>query len=119
MADMMRNHHNSIQDDKEPPDPITRLQATQRVLSRNNCRVNENHQRILGTKLTNKDVEGALHLSANHKAPGLNGISYEVWKTVHSRFTNAAAHNTRSFNIVETLRMARVFTSPGRVIPVT
>ncbi|KAJ3753195.1 hypothetical protein EV360DRAFT_17432, partial [Lentinula raphanica] len=104
MADMMRDHHSKIQVDDNDPDPVEREQAIQNVLEQVDCKIHENHAQDLGSLLTDEAVAEALRLSANHKAPGLNGISYEIWKTIHARYTNAAKHNTRTFNIVQTLR---------------
>ncbi|KAE9395366.1 hypothetical protein BT96DRAFT_755091, partial [Gymnopus androsaceus JB14] len=53
------------------------------------------------------NVKEALKLSANNKAPGLNGICYKIWKTLNGRFENARAHEKRAFGIISTLR--RVF----------
>ncbi|KAJ3728225.1 hypothetical protein C8R42DRAFT_572072, partial [Lentinula raphanica] len=107
MADMMRDHHNKIQHDEVDPNPELREQAIQQVLGRVDSRIQEAHRQELTNQLTDNAVEEALRLSANHKAPGLNGISYEIWKTIHARYVNAAKQNTRAFNIIQTLR--RVF----------
>ncbi|KAJ3968099.1 hypothetical protein EV361DRAFT_806164, partial [Lentinula raphanica] len=104
MANMMRDHHSKIQQDDVTPDPEMREQATQNVLDRIECKIEDGHAHALSTHLTDNDVKEALRLSANHKAPGLNGISYEIWKTVNARYENAAAHRTKAFNIVQTLR---------------
>ncbi|KAJ3714450.1 hypothetical protein C8R42DRAFT_564534, partial [Lentinula raphanica] len=104
MADMMRDHHDEIQHDEHVPNIEARERATQLVLNRVESRIQVDHAGELARLLTDKAVEEALRLSANHKAPGLNGISYEIWKTINARYTNATKHNTRAFNIIQTLR---------------
>ncbi|KAJ3914954.1 hypothetical protein F5877DRAFT_49475, partial [Lentinula edodes] len=46
----------------------------------------------------------ALKLSANQKAPGLDGICYEIWKIIHAKYKNATAYNKEAFNIVKVLQ---------------
>ncbi|KAJ3831090.1 hypothetical protein F5878DRAFT_505542, partial [Lentinula raphanica] len=105
MADMMRTHHEQIQGDETDTNEHERETAIAEALERIDTHITEEANESLNQKLTDEDVREALKLSANHKAPGLNGISYEIWKTINARYQNAKAHNKPAFNIVKTLRM--------------
>ncbi|KAJ3712217.1 hypothetical protein C8R42DRAFT_594865, partial [Lentinula raphanica] len=105
MADMMRDHHEGIQLDEHDANEPDRETAIAHVLEQIEVSITEEANDLLSQKLTDEDVCKALKLSANHKAPGLNGISYEIWKTINARYQNAKAHSKPAFNIIKTLRM--------------
>ncbi|KAJ3976608.1 hypothetical protein EV361DRAFT_768786, partial [Lentinula raphanica] len=105
MADMMRDHHERIQEDETEIDELAREIVTAQVLEQIEVSIDNETSTLLNQKLTDEDVREALKLSANHKAPGLNGISYEIWKTINARYQNAKAHDKPAFNIIKTLRM--------------
>ncbi|KAJ7038822.1 hypothetical protein C8F04DRAFT_875067, partial [Mycena alexandri] len=60
--------------------------------------VSPEQNELLRQKLSREDVEHALCLSANSKAPGLNGIPYEVWKALDSRYKTAMSQNKPAFD---------------------
>ncbi|KAE9392448.1 hypothetical protein BT96DRAFT_773665, partial [Gymnopus androsaceus JB14] len=107
MTNMLGNYHSTIQLDHVPLDEVERARAIESVLNRVTVRITKADKQSLNTKLTDDNVKDALRLSTNNKAPGLNGICYEIWKTINGRFENARAHEKRAFNIISTLR--RVF----------
>lgn len=74
------------------------------MLARVKKEPSEEQRQDLSTLLTDEDIEQALRLSANYKAPGLNGIRYEIWKVINGRYQNAKAHQKEAFNIIVTLR---------------
>ncbi|KAK7007352.1 Endonuclease/exonuclease/phosphatase, partial [Favolaschia claudopus] len=103
MADMARNYHNSLQNDQTPvPRPVRGAKITT-VLERTTRRTTEEQQALLRKRLTLEDVRDALRKSANFKAPGLNGITYEVWKILDQRYESAKANDKRAFNILRVL----------------
>ncbi|KAJ3858832.1 hypothetical protein EV359DRAFT_3507, partial [Lentinula novae-zelandiae] len=57
----------------------------------------------MGKKLLLEDIDDALKLSANDKAPSLDGICDEIWKLLHAHYKNAWAHQKPAFIIVQTL----------------
>jgi hypothetical protein len=61
----------------------------------------------LSQKLSATDIEKALHLSANGTGPGLNGITYEVWKSLHTKFLEDKKSGDSAFDIIGT--MTKVF----------
>ncbi|KAJ3975122.1 hypothetical protein EV361DRAFT_1012222, partial [Lentinula raphanica] len=104
MANMMAQFHGNLQEDENQPDQAIRTETIQRILHRITKRAPVEHSQRMSELLTDDDVEEALRLSANHKAPGLNGIPYEVWKILHARYKDAIAHKRPAFNIIKTLR---------------
>jgi hypothetical protein len=50
-------------------------------------------------------VELSLRLSANNKAPGLNGIPYELWKVLDSRHRTRVFQGKPSFDVVVALQV--------------
>ncbi|KAJ3971322.1 hypothetical protein EV361DRAFT_800304, partial [Lentinula raphanica] len=104
MADMMRDHHQNLQYDTEHPNEELRTQAMTTVLHRINTHLPENLQEPLRRRLSREDTEQALTLSANYKAPGIDGITYETWKILDGRYTNALAHEKQTFDIIDALQ---------------
>ncbi|KAE9394275.1 hypothetical protein BT96DRAFT_756146, partial [Gymnopus androsaceus JB14] len=105
MADMLGIYHGNLQKDPTPPDVTLREQTTARILGNITKKLSEPHCQNLKEKLTDENIEYALKLSANYKAPGLDGISYEIWKLIHARYKNAIAHDRAAFNLIQTLRI--------------
>ncbi|KAJ3804206.1 hypothetical protein F5876DRAFT_53672 [Lentinula aff. lateritia] len=95
MADMMKEYHENIQKDSQPPDENVRRQTTYEILNNITVKVSDQHRCKLKKRLTLANVDEALRLSANYKAPGLDGICYEIWKLINARFKNAEAHQKR------------------------
>ncbi|KAJ3857352.1 hypothetical protein EV368DRAFT_30518, partial [Lentinula lateritia] len=104
MADMMKEYHESLQKDLQPPNENVRGQATYEILNNIETKVPNQHKNELEKKLTLADVNEALKLSANYKAPGLDGICYEIWKLLQARFENAKTHQKQALNIIHTLQ---------------
>ncbi|KAJ4480839.1 hypothetical protein J3R30DRAFT_3241686, partial [Lentinula aciculospora] len=52
-----------------------------------------------------EEVKKALRLSGNNKAPGINGIRYEIWEILNARFRNAKAHHQDALNIIWILQV--------------
>jgi uncharacterized protein (DUF433 family) len=75
MTMIARNYHNKIQKDRRETAPDIRDHTIEVVLSRTARKTNDDQVRDLSKKLTREDVQEALKLSANGKAPGLNGFN--------------------------------------------
>ncbi|KAJ3715747.1 Endonuclease/exonuclease/phosphatase [Lentinula raphanica] len=74
MAEMMRDYHAKVQIDEQEPNVEARTQAIVEVLNKVTVQTPEESQEALGARLSYEDVANALFLSANGKAPGLDGI---------------------------------------------
>ncbi|KAJ6531215.1 hypothetical protein B0H19DRAFT_848702, partial [Mycena capillaripes] len=100
MASMARDHHNKIQSDRSEIPTSEREEKIKTVLGRTARKTTPEQTENLKTKLTLEDVRQALKLSANFKAPGLDGITYEVWKVLNSRYETAKSLKKPTFDIL-------------------
>ncbi|KAJ7141886.1 hypothetical protein C8R43DRAFT_817682, partial [Mycena crocata] len=100
MATIARNYHNKIQSDRARTPPQVREEKIETVLNRTKTRTTPEQKELLKARLTIEDVIEALKKSANYKAPGLNGITYEVWKTLDGRYHTARSLEKPAFNVL-------------------
>jgi hypothetical protein len=105
MATLARNYHNKIQKDGRETAPDIRDHTIDVVLERTARRVSASQKQTLSRRLTRDDVKQALKLSANNKAPGLNGFTYEFWKTLDARFETAKSLEKPGFDILRALQL--------------
>jgi hypothetical protein len=101
MATMAKNYHDRVQSDRKNTPADVREETIKKVLERTKTRTTEAQSEMLRAKLTIADVQKALKLSSNGKAPGLDGITYEVWKIIDARHQTAVSLNGPAFNIVD------------------
>src|SRR6266540_3764852 len=107
MANLARNYHEQLQQDNTEFNEKEREQAINNTLEVINIRITETDQSNLARKLSNTDIQDALKLSANGKAPEINGITYEVWKFLDEKYIKDYNSEKPSFNIIEV--MTKVF----------
>ena len=107
MANLARDYHEQLQQDNAELDEIEREQALRTALEIIDIRVAEADEANLARKLSNTDTQDALQLSASGKAPGINGITYEVWKFLDMKYMEDYKSENPSFNIIEV--MTKVF----------
>ncbi|KAJ7620572.1 hypothetical protein DFH06DRAFT_1010723, partial [Mycena polygramma] len=103
MASLARNYHNKVQSDKTQTPPEVREEKIKTVLNRITTRTTPDQERLLKSRLTLEDVRHALRKSANNKAPGLDGITYEVWKILDQRYESFKAENKPAFDVLGTM----------------
>ncbi|KAJ7020353.1 hypothetical protein C8F04DRAFT_884486, partial [Mycena alexandri] len=104
MASMARNYHNKLQKDRRETTPDIRDHTIEIVLQRTQRRVTEEQSEDLRKKLTREDIQKALKLSSNFRAPGLDGINYEVWNIIiDSRFQTNTKLEKPAFDIIKAL----------------
>lgn len=60
---------------------------------------------VMGARITKEEVLASLQASASAKAPGLDGIPYELWEALHISFeaTPEDKRAARGFDIITTL----------------
>ncbi|KAI0832658.1 Endonuclease/exonuclease/phosphatase, partial [Trametes gibbosa] len=108
MAGMARAHHDSIQadgPDVTPPD--VRERDIQEVLESLDARLTEEQSANMGSMITYGDCEEALRFAKSGMAPGLDGVQYEVWKTLHARFVEDSRHEGRkTFDVLSIIQAA-------------
>ncbi|KAJ7104119.1 Endonuclease/exonuclease/phosphatase, partial [Mycena belliarum] len=103
MATLARNYHKKLQSDRNDTPPEVREEKITKVLERTATKVTDEQHKMLKAKLTIEDVRLALRKSANGKAPGLDGITYEVWKILDARYQTAISLEKPAFNILSVM----------------
>uniref|UniRef100_A0A0W0G0A5 Reverse transcriptase domain-containing protein n=1 Tax=Moniliophthora roreri TaxID=221103 RepID=A0A0W0G0A5_MONRR len=106
MADLARDYHNNIQFQDRGVLPRAQwVMQTEKVLNHIKTRVDDENYAALQVCLSRDKVIEALCLSANGKAPGLDGIPYEVWKALQSQYETETKAERLSFDIIGALKM--------------
>jgi len=105
MAEVARNYHHDLllAGLNTPPDEretvIKEVLETidpEKVLS-------EEDGNKLGQKLTEQDVLEALKASKNGTSTGVEGLPYELWKTLNNKYETDSKVDAPTFNIIKTL----------------
>ncbi|KAK6972174.1 Endonuclease/exonuclease/phosphatase [Favolaschia claudopus] len=86
MASLARDYHDNLQSVRPEVPPEVREEKIRTVIGRTARKITEEQKEILQRRLTYEDVQRALKMSANNKAPGLDGIPYEVWRILDDRY---------------------------------
>ena len=105
MANIAQNYHNNVQLIGINRDPSLKEEATQEVLNNIQIWIDPEHFTKLESKMTTGNVLEALRLSANNKAPGLDGIPYEVWKSLKDRSDSVQGTDKKALDIIKVLTM--------------
>jgi hypothetical protein len=100
MANMARDYHNKIQKERAEVLPEIREEKIKTVLECTTRKVTEERGELMKARLTLEEVRYALRRSANYKAPGLDGIPYEVWKVLDQRYESCKKENKRGFDVL-------------------
>ncbi|KAJ7141072.1 hypothetical protein C8R44DRAFT_604515 [Mycena epipterygia] len=103
MASMARNYHNRIQSERTGTLPHIREEKIKTVLGRSTRKTTPAQNEALRARLTLEDVRQALRMSANYKAPGLDGVTYEVWKILDQRYESLKTTGRPAFDILGTM----------------
>ena len=93
MADLARDYHANLQkDEPNARPPEIREEDIQQALSAIEVRLTESQREEMGGPITYDDCELALRFSKTSSSPGMDGITYEVWKALHARFIEDSEH---------------------------
>ncbi|KAJ7044166.1 hypothetical protein C8F04DRAFT_905690, partial [Mycena alexandri] len=103
MATMACDYHDKIQNARERFPTGVREEKITAVLGRITKTVTPEQADSLKKKLTLEDVRYALRQSANNRAPGLDGIIYEVWRILDQRYESFKATDRPAFNVLGAL----------------
>ncbi|TFK80342.1 DNase I-like protein [Polyporus arcularius HHB13444] len=108
MAEMARRHHNGVQrDDPDIKTPDERERDILTALDSLNTVVSDEQSHELQSEITYEDCELSLRFSKNGSAPGMDGIPFEVWKTLHARHVEDSHFpNREDFDVLKLLRAA-------------
>ncbi|KAI0738787.1 hypothetical protein C8Q80DRAFT_1222148 [Daedaleopsis nitida] len=105
MAEIARDYHMRLQQDESGgKSPGAREADIARALNTIERRVQPERAVELGNEITYEECEFALRFSKSTSAPGLDGLTYEMWKTLHARFTEDSRHEDRdAFDVLAVL----------------
>ncbi len=108
MADMARTHHMNIQRDDPTIKPaVEREQDIITVLESLDIALSDEQATDMGAQITYEDCLLSLRFAKNGTAPGLDGIQFEVWKTLHARhIEDSRFRNRTNLDIVRLLTSA-------------
>ncbi|OSD03160.1 DNase I-like protein, partial [Trametes coccinea BRFM310] len=110
MADLAKAHFDGVQ--RDGPEVTTgdlREQDIAEVIGAIEMSLTGDQQTEMGEELSYDEAEKALKHAKNGTAPGLDGIQYEVWKTMHARFVEDARFEERSkFDVLAVITEAFV-----------
>ncbi|KAI9056338.1 DNase I-like protein, partial [Trametes sanguinea] len=96
MADLAKRHYDGIQcDGPEVTSGAQRERDVATALAHVKSRVEGEQAARMAAPLTRDELEVALHEAKNGTAPGLDGIQYEVWKTMDARYREDRRHRDR------------------------
>ncbi len=108
MAEMARTHHMNVQrDGPEVRQAEEREADIAAALGSIAARVPDDRALELGGEITYDECLLSLRCSKSGSAPGLDGLPFEFWKTLHARFTEDSRFPSRaSFDVVKLLTAA-------------
>ena len=105
MAQLAQNyHHNLLQAGLDtPPDERETVIAEVLASVHPEDTLPDADSTSMGSKLSEQDVLEALKSSKNGISTGINGLPYELWKTLHDKYETDAKTNSPTINIVKAL----------------
>ncbi|KAF5367240.1 hypothetical protein D9615_010668 [Tricholomella constricta] len=104
MADLGRNYHNTLQAAGENTPYHLWNEKTSAVLENIQTKASDIQKQTLADPLTRSEVVDALKKAKNNTAAGLDGASNEMWKAIHSRYTEETAlGSVTTFDIADLL----------------
>ncbi|KAL1939020.1 hypothetical protein VTO73DRAFT_10280 [Trametes versicolor] len=105
MAEIARAHHDGIQ--RDGPDvapPEQRRRDMDEALESITTQVTDEQAGAMGAAISMEECELALRFAKSGTAPGLDGIQYEVWKTMQARYVEDSRHPARTaFNVLKVI----------------
>ncbi|KAF5366092.1 hypothetical protein D9757_012703 [Collybiopsis confluens] len=81
MAELARNYHHDLQNKGLDKDPAERENAICDALETIEAKLSIEQRGVVGKDISWEEVSSALKLSKNGSSPGLNGLTYEFWKS--------------------------------------
>ncbi len=108
MAEMARVHHMNVQKDDQSMKPVEEREADIEVALRSlDVEVTDAQAIGLGGEITCEEIRLSLRFSKNGSSPGLDGIPFELWKALHSRYIEDLRFEGRmKFDIVKLMTAA-------------
>ncbi|KAF8059884.1 hypothetical protein FPV67DRAFT_1390533, partial [Lyophyllum atratum] len=117
MAELAHNYHDSLQSKGDVAEPVDRRQKTEEVLEGLTKSTSEAQKQELEAVVTKAEVLEALLKSQNNTAAGLDGATYEFWKTLHNRYIEDAKQDRPAFDVVGLMTAAFVDIQRHGLVP--
>ena len=105
MTQIAAKHHEEIQskdgDPHEPPDD----NKMNEILENINAKISDESKRKLSENISPDEIREAIRRTSNDKAPGLDGIPIELWKSMDDQFKSSTSDqpDKRKCDIVQVL----------------
>ncbi len=108
MAEMARTHHMNVQRDDATVKPPHERQADITIaLDSLETKVNEAQSEELGKEISYEECVLSLRFAKNGTSPGLDGVPFEFWKSLHARYIEDSRFTNREhFDVMYLLRAA-------------
>jgi hypothetical protein len=102
MAQIAARYHKRIQQDEHDPQAPPDDRDLDDILNKIKRKLPEESRRKLTENITEEEVRNAIKNTPNDKAPGLDGIPTELWKSMDDQFAEAenAPAAERKCNII-------------------
>ena len=103
MANLARNYHESLQyhDETNREPDINRQREIKQVLDNLQRKLTADQEAMLKEITPRENFEMALKFSRTDSAAGLDGATYNLWKTLHARFLEDERNKRPSFDVLK------------------
>lgn len=101
MAELTRNYHDGLQDapiDPPVPDDYRAVKIEEAIASIT-VQPREEHRTALGARYSEDMVRHTIRVAPGGKASGIDGIPYELWRTLDDRYVRRREAGEEAFNI--------------------
>lgn len=105
MAELARTYHKSLQHEDRVGDQERRKEEIEEVLAKVDVTIRREQKASLARYITKNEVRKAISQQPNGKAPGLDSIPAELYKTLITRGEEKRKRNEPAFEVEETLQM--------------
>jgi hypothetical protein len=95
MAELAKNYHESLQTKGMNPDRELRDLCTHEALNSLKTKTNQDQKEILRQPFSKAGIESALNKSYSNRSPGIDGLTYELWKHLNQKFLAAKKNKDR------------------------
>ncbi len=104
MAAIAKDHYNGVQDDPLKPTKEEHEEAMVNILDNEMTKLTGDQKADMGKPVEYMEVQRAILEAANGKAPGIDGIPSELWKTLIRQHRTDAAKKKPAFDVIAVLR---------------
>jgi len=100
MSQIAASYHNDLQFEGHDPHNIENASKLDTILNNLRRKLSDTNKTKICEKITEDDVRYAIKKTNNEKAPGLDGIPIELWKSMDDQYKNDKASPKKKCNII-------------------